>query len=156
MSFWKPLGTNVAQKKRRDCPATVSDFKENNTIRLNFDIKESINPKKFRIGVYEHIFGVFKIKKLTSDQLASKVMSNVLRIEKSEELLKKNLGTLDCDSSGVLEIPEIKVNLTCSFTHGRINVPVKGRFCKHLACFDLKNAIQLNLYFRKWTCPLCH
>jgi hypothetical protein len=47
------------------------------------------------------------------------------------------------------------VSLRCPLGGTRITEPVRYKACKHLACFDLGNFLDVNSRARKWTCPVC-
>jgi hypothetical protein len=47
------------------------------------------------------------------------------------------------------------VSLRCPLGGTRINEPARYAQCKHLACFDLGNFLDVNSRARKWTCPVC-
>mmetsp|Transcript_18198 Transcript_18198/g.42346 ORF Transcript_18198/g.42346 Transcript_18198/m.42346 type:complete len:450 (+) Transcript_18198:38-1387(+) len=48
--------------------------------------------------------------------------------------------------------------LLCPLTLTRMKIPVRGRQCQHLRCFDLEAYLSTSastLYQRRWHCPLC-
>lgn len=47
------------------------------------------------------------------------------------------------------------VSLRCPLGGTRLNEPARYAQCKHLACFDLGNFLDVNSRARKWTCPVC-
>lgn len=51
----------------------------------------------------------------------------------------------------------IKIPLTCTLTIEKINTPVRGFFCTHFQCFDLKNFLDLTISSTnpRWLCPIC-
>jgi hypothetical protein len=46
-------------------------------------------------------------------------------------------------------------NLKCTFSASPMVIPVRGKNCKHVSCFDLKNFITYAKTTRNWKCPLC-
>lgn len=53
-------------------------------------------------------------------------------------------------------MPGIKISLKCLYSCTKIEIPIRGRFCKHFTCLDLKNTILMNCKIKKWTCPICN
>jgi hypothetical protein len=51
----------------------------------------------------------------------------------------------------------MKILLTCALTTEKIEVPVRGIFCKHFQCFDLRNYLILTSQAQnpRWKCPIC-
>lgn len=47
--------------------------------------------------------------------------------------------------------------MTCPLSTLRIDIPVRGIFCTHFQCFDLKNYLTLisESVNPRWNCPLC-
>ncbi|KAL0757904.1 hypothetical protein Bca101_095572 [Brassica carinata] len=58
----------------------------------------------------------------------------------------------DCD---VIEGPS-RISLSCPISRTRITLPVKGRVCKHLQCFDFWNYVEINTRIPSWRCPHCN
>ncbi|XP_013672614.2 E4 SUMO-protein ligase PIAL1 [Brassica napus] len=58
----------------------------------------------------------------------------------------------DCD---VIEGPS-RISLSCPISRTRITLPVKGRVCKHLQCFDYWNYVEINTMIPSWRCPHCN
>ncbi|XP_022969987.1 E4 SUMO-protein ligase PIAL2-like isoform X1 [Cucurbita maxima] len=64
------------------------------------------------------------------------------------------VSTVDSDSD-IIEGPS-RISLNCPISYTRIKVPVKGRSCKHLQCFDFYNFIDINSRRPSWRCPHCN
>lgn len=51
---------------------------------------------------------------------------------------------------------EEKICFKCPYLNTLLNIPVKGRFCEHLKCFELKNFLKLfSKNYLKAKCPHC-
>ncbi|XP_048597835.1 E4 SUMO-protein ligase PIAL1-like isoform X2 [Brassica napus] len=61
-------------------------------------------------------------------------------------------SNLDCD---IIEGPS-RISLSCPISRTRIKLPVKGRVCKHLQCFDFWNYVEINTRIPSWRCPHCN
>ncbi|KAL3536767.1 hypothetical protein ACH5RR_000133 [Cinchona calisaya] len=48
-----------------------------------------------------------------------------------------------------------RISLNCPISKSRIKTPVKGKFCKHLQCFDYDNFLKMNSKRPSWRCPHC-
>ncbi|KAH3756187.1 hypothetical protein Pelo_12038 [Pelomyxa schiedti] len=55
-------------------------------------------------------------------------------------------------------IKEVSASLHCPVSHSSINIPVRGKFCTHFQCFDLRRFMRKNqCNFRsQWLCPVCN
>ena len=51
----------------------------------------------------------------------------------------------------------LKIPLSCPLSTVRIDTPVRGLFCKHFQCFDLRNYLTLisESSNPRWNCPVC-
>lgn len=52
-------------------------------------------------------------------------------------------------------VERCKVSLLDPLVRTRIVIPVRGRLCGHLQCFDLTNYLLMNERIRRWQCPCC-
>ncbi|OEH74675.1 protein inhibitor of activated stat [Cyclospora cayetanensis] len=53
-----------------------------------------------------------------------------------------------------------RLKLLCPITFTRIEVPCRGRLCRHLQCYDLEGFLQVSrgmkAFNSRWRCPQCH
>lgn len=96
-------------------------------------------------------FGIFMGKKLTHENLFYQLMSTSLYSnKKTSELLKITLsGDVD------ISVNAIEVTIKDPWSQKRIEVPIRGKNCTHLECFDAKLYLQFNEQKDKWLCPIC-
>jgi E3 SUMO-protein ligase PIAS1 len=49
------------------------------------------------------------------------------------------------------------MSLKCPLTKETIETPVRGIYCSHIHCFDLRSYLTLMLSTKvpSWTCPIC-
>lgn len=71
-------------------------------------------------------------------------------MNKKLALWQKNTDIL-IEEEGLFE-----VTLICPITRKRIESPSRGKYCKHLECFDLKAYLTLNQKSTIWNCPICN
>ncbi|XP_038874879.1 E4 SUMO-protein ligase PIAL2 [Benincasa hispida] len=71
-----------------------------------------------------------------------------------QDYIQPVVSTVDSDSD-IIEGPS-RISLNCPISYTRIKVPVKGRSCKHLQCFDFGNFIDINSRRPSWRCPHCN
>jgi hypothetical protein len=50
----------------------------------------------------------------------------------------------------------LKFSLRCPLSLMRIELPVKGKDCKHIQCFDANSYLQINKNHPKFDCPVCN
>ncbi|KAJ6247919.1 tonalli [Anaeramoeba flamelloides] len=46
-------------------------------------------------------------------------------------------------------------SLKCPISMDFMELPTRGKYCKHLQCFDLKSYLKLALNYGNWNCPCC-
>lgn len=138
-----PLAINIGQKKRKDKPATInkSSVKLINIMKICADLP-GFSKEQHRIGSKPHFLGVYKVKRLLPAELFQSVRDNYASNELSDRLL----------SDGEVQIEGESITLVCVLSSTRIEVPARGKFCRHYRCFDLMTFIQLNhsSNYRKW------
>lgn len=59
------------------------------------------------------------------------------------------------DPDGVT-VSSMKVSLRCPLALTRIEIPVKGRRCQHVQCFDLSTFLEYARRSSKFDCPVCN
>lgn len=77
---------------------------------------------------------------------------NIAKLTNEErEMLLKIINKSEISISKIEE----KINFTCPFSKKLINIPVRGKYCGHIKCFELKNF--LSFYFKNQNnkCPIC-
>ena len=47
------------------------------------------------------------------------------------------------------------VPMECPITSSCIKIPVRGRLCRHVRCFDLDGMLLSHLKISSWECPIC-
>eukprot|EP00029_Vermamoeba_vermiformis_P007703 TRINITY_DN3408_c0_g1_i1.p1 TRINITY_DN3408_c0_g1~~TRINITY_DN3408_c0_g1_i1.p1 ORF type:complete len:629 (+),score=50.58 TRINITY_DN3408_c0_g1_i1:41-1927(+) len=50
----------------------------------------------------------------------------------------------------------LKFSLRCPLSLMRIELPIKGKDCKHIQCFDANSYLQINKNHPKFDCPVCN
>lgn len=60
------------------------------------------------------------------------------------------------DNDSTLACYDFHLQLRCPLGLNIIKVPVKGKSCNHVQCFDLDNYYTLNSNIPKWKCPICN
>ncbi|XP_048131795.1 E4 SUMO-protein ligase PIAL2-like [Rhodamnia argentea] len=64
------------------------------------------------------------------------------------------VAAADSDSD-IIEVAS-RICLNCPISRTRIQLPVKGQFCKHRQCFDYSNFLSINSRKPSWRCPHCN
>ncbi|KAF8562378.1 hypothetical protein P879_08232 [Paragonimus westermani] len=64
--------------------------------------------------------------------------------------------TEDSDNDNDLVMPNtLPVQLLCPLSKCRIEVPVRGRACRHVQCYDATTYLIINERKPSWNCPVC-
>ncbi|KAI3422699.1 SP-RING-type domain-containing protein [Psidium guajava] len=64
------------------------------------------------------------------------------------------IAAADSDSD-LIEVAS-RICLNCPISRTRIQLPVKGKSCKHHQCFDYSNFLSINSRKPSWRCPHCN
>jgi len=143
------------QKKRRDLPLEVSAMlrpAEDNIIDLSW-----LFPRRDRFLL------VFALTlRLTPENLFDKVQSRpqeMLLAQSSRvrallaEDSKQNNDEVSCSSRR-------RLSLVCPISHMRIEVPARGKACRHVQCFDLSAYLisnqKMSVLAKRWQCAVCN
>ena len=125
---------NHRQVRIEKAPINITNFVRHNNnvvdVRGHF---ESTDADLLQINLVE---------KLDIDRAISKLSTMSTSAKKVSEVL-----------SGLVKMT---IQLKCPLSKLRIDIPVKGRHCQHLQCFDAKSFLKLNESVIDWKCPCCN
>mmetsp|Transcript_45451 Transcript_45451/g.83162 ORF Transcript_45451/g.83162 Transcript_45451/m.83162 type:complete len:448 (-) Transcript_45451:103-1446(-) len=115
--------------------------------------------------VGQYVFCVVKIGKTSVQSLLQEVVGSNHRREESESwqlltsLLQAGSPPGEAEfNAGVECMAPWRQPLLCPLSLTRMTIPVRGRQCRHLRCFDLEAYLATSastIYQRRWHCPLC-
>ncbi|BES97440.1 E3 SUMO-protein ligase [Nesidiocoris tenuis] len=99
------------------------------------------------------VIAVYFVSDPTAAAIVRKVIRNPSQFLASDWTRNK-LSTVHPEE-GVLSS---EFSLVCPLTQKRFEIPVRGKNCQHLACFDAHSFINLGLTTQKreWFCPICN
>ncbi|CAO3695064.1 unnamed protein product [Rhizopus stolonifer] len=96
----------------------------------------------------------------SENYICNKAMNTLLDVQAGEDMIDILLGKKVDESQDdeiVIQQPSVKVSLICPILFTKIKMPVKGKKCKHVECFDLYGYLILNKKeFPPWLCPHCN
>ena len=129
---------------------TIKEFREiSNPLRkrkdMALDISFQLETGENSIALIKkndssnYCLAVIKIRRNSYDILLQKMQSCSISKEQSLKLIKSLEESDVCSSS-------IKLNFKCPYSLKLIQTPVRGKYCKHPACFDLLMHIQRQEY----------
>ena len=122
-------------------------------------VSETLEPsreKEVRSEAENHLLGIYLIEEVSIDQLIQQVVAEkTLGFSESAAMLQRGFGTGKAEDEISCEL--IKIPLNCPLTAAKIEIPVRGVFCNHFQCFDLRNYLTLisESVNPRWRCPLC-
>lgn len=101
---------------------------------------------------YEYMVGVFVAQKLTWSKLLVELTKRPVRpYEKTKESIKTTT-----ENESDMGAYHFEVTIQDPLSRQRMQLPVRGKDCIHLECFDGVQFLQMNeIRYDKWTCPLC-
>lgn len=98
--------------------------------------------------------GIYFVKRLSVDEFYKKIIDN---LEVSDEnYINELMKTEEGDDVNII-IDRVDCSLYDPYTWKIINLPVRGKFCRHAQCFDLKTHLTFMeiVKNRNWRCPIC-
>lgn len=158
--FWPPgfqCRVNHQVAVFNDLEATYKHYK------FWIDITNGLLLKNGHVNIYIPFGSVIKPKR--SFYTAIVLLRYVPELELVNRVLSRKhfsfseWKSLNADSDtldGSLQSEQFNViPLFCPITLDRIDIPVRGANCKHIACFDLRTYIQFQRIKGDWKCPRC-
>lgn len=151
------IGKNFYIKKEFELGKIIDityEIKELGTPYFQFDFF-SLNNKNRNI-----IFFLCEFESKNLINFINEYESKMLDFEKSEitklanEEIEMLLKIINKSELCISKIEE-KINFNCPYSKKLLKIPVRGKYCAHVKCFDLINF--LNYYFKNQNnkCPIC-
>ncbi|CAH8834345.1 unnamed protein product [Trichobilharzia szidati] len=101
----------------------------------------------------------FKSANTMRMEIIRKLSSNASSINSISGALKQNHSTgnvdNDDDDDDLVMPNTLPVQLLCPLSKCRIEVPVRGRNCRHVQCYDATTYLIINERKPTWNCPVC-
>ncbi|KAK6344978.1 hypothetical protein TWF718_006923 [Orbilia javanica] len=169
-----PLQERELAKKRRlhfrrkrnwgkDCTTDLTDRLElgENTIQIMMMDHPAADGTSYYAAVEEIEVAdyntLFQLITQTQSWSSNEAKEHIIR------RLKKSADSIaNDDDISVVEEDTVTVSVTCPMSQQIIDVPVRGKDCQHLDCFDLKGYLTSRTKFPtgfsvpdSWKCPIC-
>ncbi|CAH8462179.1 unnamed protein product [Schistosoma turkestanicum] len=93
------------------------------------------------------------IKKLSPNATTGNVGS--VHNHSHPSVANENNGDGDDDDDDLVMPNTLPVQLLCPLSKCRIEVPVRGRHCRHVQCYDATTYLIINERKPTWNCPVC-
>lgn len=130
---------NHKLKTREHEPVEITHFAKLNTNFLTFQYKQLQK---------NYVFFVISTRSTQIKELCDNLEKC---LQKSRDQSKEKMCQLLKD----LNIEKDKLDLKCSYSSSIMKTPVRGKDCKHINCFDLRNYITYAKSTKVWKCPIC-
>ncbi|EPS41408.1 hypothetical protein H072_4692 [Dactylellina haptotyla CBS 200.50] len=147
----------------KDCATDLTDGLEpgENTIQLMMLDPPLQDGSSYYLAVEE-------VEIADTETLLNLISKNqVVSAQDSREIITSRLkrsadAMADDDDIAVVEEDTVIVSITCPMSQQLIDIPVRGKDCKHLDCFDLKGYLTSRTKLcpgfsvpDSWKCPIC-
>ena len=96
-------------------------------------------------------FGLRMAEHYTNNALTSKIKERTLSKDASEEIVRSTFKNGDD-----IQTLSLKVSLRCPLGQMRIKIPIRGKNCKHIQCFDANSYLSINRNNPRFKCPVCN
>ena len=183
---WPPhifmeLNGNILEFRRKahyskDLPVEVSDFVEGDNC-LKISVPEN-QDQRIPSG-YQPVIAVEVVETLNHRSIINLVQERgIILADVTREIIRARLTNSSSDDELALVDSDLSINLVDPFTFSIFSIPVRGKACNHLECFDLETWLNTRLgkkfvcvcpnvangkckkcrepsFADKWRCPLC-
>ncbi|CAD8118330.1 unnamed protein product [Paramecium sonneborni] len=115
---------------------------------------------------FNSLFGIVLIKKIEWHQIKQKIMDadkdQIEQIITSQKMFYFNKINKPIENQETLNDvyinSDVSINLIDPLTYQQLQIPVRGKNCQHLNCFDLNSFLIFYSQSIKsrWACPYCH
>ncbi|KAF3315663.1 hypothetical protein TWF173_003238 [Orbilia oligospora] len=168
-----PQERELAKKRRlhfrrkrnwgKDCTTDLTDRLDHgeNTIQIAMMENAPVDGTSYYAAVeevevadYNTLFHLITQTQSLSSSEAKELI--IKRLKKAADAIAND------DDISVVEEDTVTVSVTCPMSQQLIDVPVRGKYCQHLDCFDLKGYLTSRTKFPSgfsvpdsWKCPIC-
>jgi hypothetical protein len=147
-----PTNKSAGEARKPSRPVDITPFLKlspvaSNTLTISFVADYHVNtPPQF-------CFTVQLVKRLEASELLDRLVNSGTSdpIETRNLIIEKLRGD---DESEILS-SSLKCKLACPLGKIRIQVPIRGKLCKHIQCFDALLYLKMNEKKSTWICPIC-
>ncbi|PFH31328.1 MIZ/SP-RING zinc finger domain-containing protein [Besnoitia besnoiti] len=154
------------EHKRRDTPIPITQYLKTSRNRIEFTWTNYDEPQQFHLAV-------LLCESKTPDALANQVWQqgqvaeadaekrvlDIIGNRSGKDSAQSSADDSDDDDVMCLEVTR-RIKLLCPVTFTRIEVPCRGRACRHLQCYDLAGYLLVTkntkAFNTRWKCPECH
>lgn len=162
----------------KDLPVEVSDLVVSGENFLNVSIPEDKDYRK--LNGYQPVLAVEVVETLNHRSVVTLVQQKgIIEADVTQNIIKKRLAdTSNHDNDELMLVDsDLSISLVDPFSFSIFSIPVRGKECKHLECFDLEMWLNTRLgkkslcacpaasskcqrcrepsFADKWRCPLC-
>lgn len=132
----------------RSWPLDITSY-----VKLSAGTENKVKIIRSYISVLDnYVVGVDLVKKLTSDDLMSRLLAKgASNPALTQRLIKENFND-DIE----IATTTLRVSLVCPLGKIRINTPCVSIHCTHLQCFDALTFLKMNERKPSWSCPVCN
>lgn len=118
-----------------------------NTVTISYVESYPANPAT------QFCFTIQLVKRLEAKELLDRLVSSGT----SDPLETRNLviEKLRGDDESEILSSSLKCKLACPLGKMRIQIPIRGKLCKHIQCFDALLYLKMNEKKSTWICPIC-
>lgn len=132
----------IPRYKRKDMALDISMQLESGENEISLEIADEIS---------NYCLAVAKIKSYTEDEMKNRLSANIVTKEESLRIVRSKFL-----SESDVKLTSVRITLSCPYTLKLINIPTRGKDCRHLDCFDLERFIIAQKYEHfSWKCPIC-
>lgn len=163
----QPIQLGRKQHFKRDLPAELSDF----LIEGRNKVKISVPKNKKNVAGGAHFFFAVEcvVTRQHDDLVQSITTRQTIDAEQTKDAIAQRLQAAHDDEEVAFASNDLTVSLADPFSSLQFTVPVRGKACKHLECFDLTHWLNTRSGKKtagrtsaeepsavdEWKCPIC-
>lgn len=147
-----PPGSTNPSKVLRELPANIFQFSRAG--RNVVELRTADNPALFAFEI--QIVEVRNVNTMVAE--IKEASENITYESAKKQVIASFGGDADDDDDDGIEATCTMLSIRCPLGLCVIDLPARGRYCKHLQCFDLKTFLLFNRKARSkaWRCTVCH
>ena len=147
-----PVNKSTGEAKKNSRPIDITQFLKLSPVTSNNIVISYV--AEYHVGnQLQFCFTVQLVKKLEASELVERLVSNSASDPKETQNLV--IEKLRNDDESEILSSTLKCKLACPLGKMRITIPVRGKLCKHIQCFDALLYLKMNEKKSTWICPIC-
>ncbi|CDR95355.1 MIZ zinc finger domain containing protein, putative [Babesia bigemina] len=138
--------------------------RRDNPIKVTYAMHTGDNMLELSSTTYDDPVSFFLIVIMVSKRISVERIIETIKKRRTITVFESKRRILEFlnthfEDDDVICVKNNRVELNCPLTLDRIELPTRGKLCKHIQCFDLSAYLQvmqnMSTFNKRWKCPEC-